>query len=582
MSIEYTTTTVDSPEYKRLICGRTDDITKLLSYVNKGDSIALFGERRIGKTSLLYLLRDIINQDITTYKAKLIDADLNNAIANLQARSSDFIAVYVNLQELSQLNIEAFSKLIYRQFTNNTLINSLVDSRYFLANPPLTETFQEINRNFTSGNKRLVILIDEIENLLENEEKLAEGKQVFNNLKSIIQSCPNIRFVFAGAEEWHKQIKYKTSPIAANTTTFYLKLPSRYAIENYLIKHLLSRYIPTSPRNDLEIAIKTILELTDAKPLYVQAVSQVLIEIYQKNRQFSPESQKEIIKEVEESLEGTLDYFYENDNLDIVSKKTLVLLANESGITVKQIAAKLGSSVQEIYDTVSDLESLDQIRKEGSEYYIVGKLIENWGKKTQNVQTINPWTQRLKWISVGILVLLIPTGYIYTNPELATFTCSFTDGKLEIEIPKSMELDENGEVTIKIKNTSAAVIELLTVILESEEIEYQHSKNSSSLLELKNIRAKETKHEKMSFSSASEISDRIFSSQVTVQKNKSVNNNSCSFDVAQRRLPIKTYWWIINPLLLLVSGFITKKDLLPIFLSLISQLSSPGKSEIKS
>ena len=45
MSIEYTTTTVDSPQYKRLICGRTDDITKLLSYFTNGDSVALFGER---------------------------------------------------------------------------------------------------------------------------------------------------------------------------------------------------------------------------------------------------------------------------------------------------------------------------------------------------------------------------------------------------------------------------------------------------------------------------------------------------------------------------------------------------------
>ena len=288
MSIEYTTTTVDSPEYKRLICGRTDDITKLVNYISNGDSVALFGERRIGKTSLLYLLRDIINQDIREYQAELIDNDLKNAVDNFQTISSDIIAVYVNLQELTQLNIEAFLNLIYRKFTNNILINSLVDSRLFSDHLPITETFQEINSNCTTSNKLIVILIDEIENLLEDKEKFADGKQVFNNLKSIIQSCPNIRFVFAGAEEWHKQIKYKTSPIAANITTFYLKLPSRYAIDNYLIKHLLSRYIPTSPKNDLEIAIKTILELTEGKPLYVQAVGQVLIQNYQKNRQFPP------------------------------------------------------------------------------------------------------------------------------------------------------------------------------------------------------------------------------------------------------------------------------------------------------
>jgi len=50
--ITYTISTVDSLEYKRLICGRTDDITKLLGHISAGHSVALFGERRIGKTSL--------------------------------------------------------------------------------------------------------------------------------------------------------------------------------------------------------------------------------------------------------------------------------------------------------------------------------------------------------------------------------------------------------------------------------------------------------------------------------------------------------------------------------------------------
>lgn len=579
MCIEYTTTTVDSPEYKRLICGRTDDITKLLSDLNKGDSVALFGERRIGKTSLLYLLRDIINENISTYQAELIDADLKNAINNLQARSSDSIAVYVNLQELEQLNLEAFLRLIYRKLNNNISINSLVSSISFSGNTPLTETFQQININCASANKTIVVLIDEIENLLENEENFTDGKQIFNNLKSVIQSCPRIRFTFAGAEEWHKQIKYKTSPVASNTTTFYLKLPSRYAVENYLIKHVLSGYIPNSPRNDLETAIKLILDLTNAKPLYVQAVGQTVIEIYQRNQQFNPELEQEIIREVEESLEGTLDYFYENDNLDIVSQKTLILLANNPGLSVKHIASKLGYSVKEIYDAISDLESLDQVIKEGSEYYIVGKLIENWGKKTKNVQTINPWIKRSKWTSVGILLLLIPAGYIYTHPDSVTSYCNFTNGLVNIELPKSIELDENGEVTIGIENTSSEEIKVLSLTFKSKDIKYQHLKKqeTTNLLEFNDIDPNIVKSKKINFTSASEISDTIFRSQIIIQTDTLPNNKPCSFDIARRRLPIKKYWWIIDPVILLVSGFIARKELLPILLSIISQPSNSEK-----
>jgi predicted AAA+ superfamily ATPase len=63
MSNPYCTTIQDSPEYKRLITGRTDDIARLLDYITLKRSIALFGERKIGKTSLLFLLSSTVVDD---------------------------------------------------------------------------------------------------------------------------------------------------------------------------------------------------------------------------------------------------------------------------------------------------------------------------------------------------------------------------------------------------------------------------------------------------------------------------------------------------------------------------------------
>ena len=51
----YTLSTVDSNEYKHLICGRQDDVSKLIDHIHNRRSVALFGERRIGKTSVLYI-----------------------------------------------------------------------------------------------------------------------------------------------------------------------------------------------------------------------------------------------------------------------------------------------------------------------------------------------------------------------------------------------------------------------------------------------------------------------------------------------------------------------------------------------
>ena len=73
----YSTSTVDDESYKYLVCGRSKEIEELIKYLSKGRSIALYGERRIGKSSLLYLLKDILNGSINSYLADLIDLDLN-------------------------------------------------------------------------------------------------------------------------------------------------------------------------------------------------------------------------------------------------------------------------------------------------------------------------------------------------------------------------------------------------------------------------------------------------------------------------------------------------------------------------
>src|SRR5438105_4166519 len=98
----YTIATNDSLEYKQLVCGRTDDIAKLLNNISQGQSIALFGERRIGKTSVLYLVRDIINGEIDNYRSNLIDLNLKLAIDSLKAKVPHLKAVYLNLQSLSK------------------------------------------------------------------------------------------------------------------------------------------------------------------------------------------------------------------------------------------------------------------------------------------------------------------------------------------------------------------------------------------------------------------------------------------------------------------------------------------------
>lgn len=579
MQVTYTISTVDSPEYKRLICGRTDDIARLIDHISQGRSIALFGERRIGKSSLLYLIRDIINNQIDIYKENLLDLSLKNAVQSLRSRVSNYRAIYLDLQALNKSDSEAFMQLLNNKFKENGLLDEYLASNNTPINFTISEVFSTVN-NQLNNNERLVILIDEVEVLLE----LVESKQVFRNLRSVIQSCSKICFVIAGADYWHKEIKDKTSPIVNNVQTFYLKAAARFPIENYLIKQPLDNYISGI---DINITTRTIIEWTECKPWYVQAVCQAVVEIAEYG-ELQKNWQDVVVKRVEDSVETTLHRFYSSDNPDNISQKILVLLANKPRLTVKEISRMLGYSEKLIWDKIDDLESLDKVRKEGAVYRIVGSLIEKWGEKTKDINFVKSrpvqlLTFLLKSALAILFLLLAGITYFYANPPLHSSTCKFTNGELLIQMPSSLEDGENGVGKILVKNTNKNKLSSVNITFNSKNIQYDY--NGTSLIKLDSIDAGETKSFKLNFTSGLRTSEKAYASQVSITHATAKPPNKCSFDISVRVIPIKKYWGLISILLVTVSGFFAKPDLPQLITNLVSGLFKPqgeNKSEGKS
>ncbi len=580
MQVTYTTSTVDSSEYKRLICGRTDDLAKLIDYISQGRSIALFGERRIGKSSLLYLLRDIINNQINNYSKYLIDLSLKNAVQSLSSKVSNHKAIYLDLQALDKRDSEAFMQLINNKFKDNSLLYNLQKSNNTSTNLTITDFFQLVN-NQLNNNDKLVILIDEVELLLH----FSDSKQVFINLRSVIQSCPKICFVIAGADSWHKEIKDETSPIVNNVITFYLKAAARFSIENYLIKEPLDNYIFGI---EIDIITRTILEWTECKPWYVQAVCQVIVEINTKYGQLQKNWQAEVVKEVEASVETTLDTFYSSDNPDNISPKILVLLANKPGLTVKEISCMLAHSEKKIGNKISDLESLDKVRKEGSKYRIVGSIIEKWGQKNKDIDfVINRRFQLLtiffKWAPVVLFLLLAAITCFYANSPLLTSSCKFSNGELLVQMPSSLEDGEIGAGKISVQNTSKNKLSTVNITFISENIIYEYKE--SNLIEFNSVKSNETKRLKLNFTAKPIKLGKIYNSQVKISDAAAKPLNTCFFNISVRAIPIKKYWSLISLLFVTISGFFAKPDLLQLITNLISGLfksQGDNKSEGKS
>lgn len=547
--ITYTISTVDSPAYKRLICGRTDDIAKLLDYISVGHSVALFGERRIGKTSLLYAVRDIINGDIDAYQAQLIDLELRQAVKSLKQKTPRHQAIYLDLLAMDKAEANAFVKLLQHKIRATAWKKALPETQPL----NLQETFEALNQTLPE-NKRLVVLLDEVEVLIA----ATGGDQLFRNLRSVIQSCPRICFVLAGAEDWHKQIKDKTSPLVNNVQTFYLKAAGRFPTELHLITKPLRDTL--SPTQNISRIALTIVGWTECKPWYVQAVCQAVVEIDAEAKKLPDDWENSVEKRVEDSVEATLTAFYTSDNLDDVSQKILALLANKPCLTVKEIGHSLGYSEKVIWDKIGDLEALDKVRRQGSEYHIAGTFIERWGQKTLEIPPLkNPWPQRVKWAGAVILLGLAIWIYVYVHPPSQTFSFDFPEGTVAVRMPASLELNETGVTTLSVQNRSQTQVYSITVSLVSDDIDYKQDGSSQIIFDP--VSTGETKFWEPTFTSHSSASGSAFTSQVLLANSSLGVSEAYAFNIPKRIVPLKEYWGFISSILIALGGFVVKQDL---------------------
>ncbi|MDK2409556.1 hypothetical protein QHH11_16280 [Aphanizomenon sp. PH219] len=585
--LNYTTSTTDTKEYKRLITGRADDITKLIDDITQGNSVVLFGERRIGKTSLLYLIRDIINNNIDNYQNTLIDSSLRNFIDGLKIRISAYKVIYIDIATL-QNEGDTIEKLIYENIKDENLFQNF--SINITSSFSLIEIFKYTKPELQQNNNRLLILVDESERLCN----LSKQKQddILSSIKSITQTSPEIQFILAGAEPWYSNFKRDDNPLR-NVKFYYLKSAAPSAIREDLIRKPFLHYLNPDPNQNppqkvidiVEIIGNYTAEWTGYKPSYVQSVCYEMKQFLQiNNNELKQEWDTYVLKKVESQEEDkTLKPFYQAQYIDNISKDILALLAHKHELNRDQIINQLSHSKEEIWDKLEDLQSLDKIRKNQSEkYHIVGTLVEKWGKENIPLPSIkNEWIQYLTWTGAIIFVSLAIGVYFYTHPSLKSKSCQFISSKNDfpksqvlIYIPSSLEEEENGKVTLLVSNLDQKEINPLLITLSSLENQIQYQKDNTNLIKTESLSIGETKYYTLDFIVRDSLSKKILSSIVVISDIKKQSINKCDFDIKFRSIPIKRYWGIISLFLTAIGGFIVKKDLPQLLTTLLGLFSN--------
>lgn len=181
-----------SPEY---FCNRNKETKRLLSAINNQRNITLISLRRMGKTGLIHHLFDKLNKekDISVFYIDIMPTtNLNDFInklgetilSKLSTRSSAvqrFLRLFSNLRP----------SITYDTVTGQPSVEFKI-AKGQIGNQSIEQLFKYMQNH----NKRIVVAIDEFQQILNYPEKNIEAL-----LRANIQQLQNVNFIFSGSQK---------------------------------------------------------------------------------------------------------------------------------------------------------------------------------------------------------------------------------------------------------------------------------------------------------------------------------------------------------------------------------------------
>jgi outer membrane protein assembly factor BamB len=235
--------------------GRRTDIDTLrekLSSVTGNKVVVLSGQRRMGKTSLVYQLANQLTQGPQV-----------PVIIDLQGQAA--------LQNMGQLFAGLARCVCDEMQRRKHIMLDQPDREAFLSNP--TESFDTFLAQAlqTLGNEKIVFLLDEFEVLQEKIDKGPLNQDVLHYLRSLMQHRQGLNFLLVGAP----RIRHVTEPL----WSVFFNITIRHDLRKLepdeaqaLITEPVSRYL----EYDM-LALERIHKLSGDLPYFIHILSEILI-----------------------------------------------------------------------------------------------------------------------------------------------------------------------------------------------------------------------------------------------------------------------------------------------------------------
>jgi AAA+ ATPase superfamily predicted ATPase len=366
--------------------GRDEEVNLIkLDLLSSAQNNVIIGPRRIGKTSLLRNLKNNV-QD------KVIFAYINcrkiTSLADFfRQTTGSLITAYEEKHKIKGL-VKKFSDVFKGKITAATRsISEIGGSIEYIGNVYLrfreneideneliSETFEFVENLSKELNEPIIIALDEFQELSKF------NGNIFNMLKSHMDSQPNVRYIFSGSSVslLHDVFLKPDSPLYLMAARIQLEPIKKNDVDDYIRSRLKTQNITIS-----ESALDLIYEYTAGYPFYFQKIGFLLyqIAVIGKKKHIDIDDVENafssMLNEFDSEFESRYSTKFSRQQQDILKylsqNKTRRL--SEISEDMRTPASSLTTSMKDLYNTMTVNKP-----KEGT-YGIMDNVFRLWLKK---------------------------------------------------------------------------------------------------------------------------------------------------------------------------------------------------------
>ena len=357
-----------SSEY---FCDREEEAIQLMKEIKNGNNLALISTRRMGKTGLIrhcFSFKEIQEQ----YRTFFVDIYATSSL-----RDFVFALSKVLLEGLKPYGLQVLEKfwnsvkslragISFDPFGNPTFNIGLGD----IQEPQ--STIDEIFSYLNKSDKPCIVAIDEFQQIASYPETHVEAI-----LRTHIQHCNNVRFIFAGSQRHTISNMFLSAsrPFYQSVSMMYLKSIPLLAYTEFALSHFEKAGKKINPD-----VIENIYQQFDGVTWYLQKILNVLFDMTSKGETCD----NTFIINALENIVNSFQYAYSEMlfRLPEKQKELLIAIAKEkkakgltSGNFVKKHSLQSTSSVQ---TALKGLLDKDFITKDINEFFVYDKFFGIW------------------------------------------------------------------------------------------------------------------------------------------------------------------------------------------------------------